>query len=169
LEVVEKPLLEAAFSMFNDPLFYIALGTVALVGAVLVVVMVVVLVSAGVMYGENKTKAKWIVELRRREHGAIRATELWQSKAIERAGLGPLRRETKTRTEPQPPPRRFVAPSQAINELKKDDALGIPKSTTKQVPEAIGQEFLKETAAAIGAGAGTSHDAERQITTQGGN
>jgi hypothetical protein len=137
--------------MFNDSLFYIALGTVALVGAIAIVVLAIVLVAAGVMWGENKTKAKWIVELRRREHRAIRATELWQSKAIERAGLGPLRREPKKQSDPQPPARRFVAPSQAINELRKDEALGIPapKQSTGRVPPAIGDEFLEDAGRAV--------------------
>jgi hypothetical protein len=134
-------------------LLYLVIGTVVILGLAGVFGAGVLLAAVGTLYGENKAKNKWIVELRRREHRSKRETELWQSKAIERAGLGPLRREHKTATDPKPPARRFVAPSQAINELKKDESLGIPtpKQTTGKVPPAIGQEFLEDAGRAVSA------------------
>ncbi len=76
-------------------------------------------------------------EGRQRERELKDSLELWQSKAIERAGLGPLhRKDTPT---PDYKPTRFESPSQAITTAQR--ANKVPKAP---VPAAIEQDFLAD-------------------------
>lgn len=129
-------------------LFYLAIGTVAILAILGIAAIGVLLLAAGQMYGENRAKGRWIIEARRREHRLTRTAELWQSKTLERSGLGPLHpRSVPTTSDTQKPGRRFVSASEAVNEMKKEASTGIPLRHEK-VPPATAQEFLKDAAPA---------------------
>lgn len=133
-------MLSAGDFFVLNTLFYIALGTVLALGIAGVLTLAVLLAAAGALYGENRAKSKWIVENRRRERRDHRTIELWQSKAIERAGLGSLHPRPWKQTETKPA-RQIVAPSTVINDLKKEHSAPYAKRET--VPPAIKQQFLE--------------------------
>jgi hypothetical protein len=113
--------------------------------------------TAGNLHGQHKLLNKMIVDSRRRERRNRRDIETWQSKFLEKSGVGTLRRRVYQDTEAKLPVRRFVSPSEAINELKKEQSTGIkqvprPKET---VPVTIAGEFLQDAAqVAVNAGNG---------------
>lgn len=123
--------------------------------ALLVIIFAVLLAFAcafiGVLLGQHKIMARMVTEARRRERRKDIELTLWQTKTLEQAGLGRLRRNNPVpkSDEPQQPGRRIVAPSQAIADQKKVDAQGLVKAPAapkapEVVPAAIQQPFLQD-------------------------
>ncbi len=125
-------------------MLYLAIGlAVLLVAASLVAIAAVF--AAGWLHGQQRMQNKQAVESKRRERRLQRTVELWQGKALERSGIGPLKRQPLPTNHDPRPARRFVTASEAVSEMVKEDRFGTPpKSSTRQVPPAISDEFLKD-------------------------
>jgi hypothetical protein len=133
-------------------LLYLAIATVAVLFVAGVIAVTVLLLAAGTLYGENKAKGRSIVDARRREHRSSRELRLWQEKVLERTGAGTLTRRVY-KENPDKPARRFVAPSQAVNELKQEHSglKQVPPARKETVPTSIKEEFLEEAGASLAA------------------
>jgi len=90
------------------------------------------------LYGITQTQGYLIVEGKRRERRLSREKETWQNLTLQRSGLGTLKRRPE-RQDPRPPTRTFVAPSQAINEMRGQDNK-VPPAIQRQFRDAIIQE-----------------------------
>lgn len=119
-------------------LIYFATSAVA-VGALLFV---------GYLFGQVRVLKKMVVEGKRRETRLSRDLDLWQAKLLEKSGIGQLRRRVFAPDDgTKNPARKFVSPSQAIAEMKRENDTGIkqvPAANRETVPVAIKQEFLTE-------------------------
>lgn len=125
-------------------MLYLAIGLAVLLVATSIVAIAAVF-AVGWLHGQQRMLNKQAVESKRRERRQQRTVELWQTKALERAGLGPLKRQPVPTNHETKPARRFVTPSEAVGEMRKEDRFGkAPKSSTRQVPPAISDGFLKD-------------------------
>lgn len=96
--------------------------------------------AAVYFYATQQMTNKAIKEIKRDKRRSLRGLELWQTKALELGRLGSLRKRDLPEPNETPKPiRTFVAPSQAINDLKKQISSGISK-----VPPAISTPFLED-------------------------
>lgn len=112
------------------------------------IVAVGALLFVGYLFGQVRVLTKMVVEGKRREARLSRELDLWQTKLLEKSGIGQLRRRVFTPDDSQKnPARKFVSPSQAIAEMKRENDTGIkqvPAANRETVPAAIKQEFLTE-------------------------
>jgi len=112
------------------------------------VVAVGSLLFVGYLFGQVRVLKKMVVEGKRREARLNRDLDLWQAKLLEKSGIGQLRRRVFTPDDtPKNPARKFVSPSQAIADMKRQNDTGIkqvPAANRETVPVAIKQEFLTE-------------------------
>lgn len=142
---MKKPLLMSGFSFFDMLYLLIALSLILIATSI---VAVGALLFVGYLFGQVRVLTKMVVEGKRREARLSRDLDLWQTKLLEKSGMGQLRRRVFTPDESQKTPaRKFVAPSQAIAELKRGNDTGlkqVPAANRETVPVAIKQEFLTE-------------------------
>lgn len=92
------------------------------------------------LYGVIQTQGLLVAEGKRRERRHQRTAEMWQSKLLERSGLGGLHRRPAPKGDITQPTRVVVSPSQAINDLKQQH---------NKVPPAIKHSFLEDAGSSL--------------------
>lgn len=92
-------------------------------------------------FAANILLRKSLVEAKRRENRLTINLNSWQNVFLRKVGAGALKLApaNKEKDEPAAPPRRIIAPSQAIAEAKR-------KLVTPTIPQSVENEFLTTAA-----------------------